>query len=361
MHRRRPSTPSVGPGVAVAVLLVLLGIYDVLLRPWLLDWGSTAAERVMVLPGDREEDFGPNAWQPGTQRTGASPDPGLRFTRAISIDAPPEAVWAWLVQIGQDRAGFYSYTWLENLTGADIHNGDAVRPEWQARAVGDRVPMYPPGAFGGRLRDATQVTIALLEPRRVIDGVTGRFVLLPTADGGTRLLLREPLHPGLASWLVGDPMHFVMEQRQLRGIKERAEGRPLVPPALGALARLGWLTAGAALVGAFLSRRRWIVWGGACALLMIPVLVTTGDADAALAGFLALGTSVLGFLRFGRGWLAPYALVAAGVPLVLLLAPDAYAAFGLLFALGGVVLAGRWALGHAAAPPAVRPAPRGVD
>jgi hypothetical protein len=220
----------------VLALLGLLALYALALRPWLLDWGSTAAERAMVLPGDREADLAAGAWRPGTQRTGATPDQARRFTRAITIDAPPAAVWPWLVQIGQDRAGFYSHDWLENLAGADIHNADALRPEWQARAVGDLVPMARPDLLGGRLGAASSVSITLLEPEKVIDGVTGRFVLLPTDGGGTRLLLREPLDGGLAAWLVGDPMHFVMEQRQLRGIKERAEGVPLVPPALAAVA-----------------------------------------------------------------------------------------------------------------------------
>ena len=74
-------------------------------------------------------------------------------TRAVSIDAPPEKVWPWLVQIGQDRAGFYSYTWLENLTLADIHNTFEIRPEWQGRKAKDIVRSVKPGYMFGLLKD----------------------------------------------------------------------------------------------------------------------------------------------------------------------------------------------------------------
>src|SRR5439155_17645135 len=97
------------------------------------------------------------------------------FSRAISINAPPSAVWPWLLAIGQDRGGFYSNTWLENLTGADIHNADALRPEWRKRGLGDKVPMGSP--IQQRLAGpATLTTIRLLEPERAIADTPGRFV-----------------------------------------------------------------------------------------------------------------------------------------------------------------------------------------
>ena len=93
---------------------------------WMNDWRSTPDERQRALPGDR---LVPDAQQQ---------------THAITIDASPEAVWPWLVQIGQGRAGFYSHDRLERLFGADIHNADEIRPEWQALAVGDLVRTYRP-------------------------------------------------------------------------------------------------------------------------------------------------------------------------------------------------------------------------
>src|SRR5919202_5014709 len=132
-------------------------------------------------------------------------------------------------------------------------------------------------------------------------------------------------------------MHFVMEQRMLQGIKERAEGRPLVPPVAQAAAQVGWALAGLGLLGLFLSRRGWRPWLLLPAGLMLPVLWLAGDLNSVLAGFLAIGITLAGFLAWGRRWLAPYLLVASGVALVLLLAPDSYAAFGLLFLLLAVV------------------------
>src|SRR5262252_6892116 len=95
--------------------------------------------------------------------------------------------------------------------------------------------------------DATLTAIHILEPERAIADTPGRFVLVPQADGRTRLLLREslddPLRAG-AAWVLWDPMHFVMEQRMLQGIKERAEAQPFVPPVVQAAAHVGWALAG---------------------------------------------------------------------------------------------------------------------
>ena len=85
---------------AVPFVLLLVVFYWMGIHPWMTNWGSTAAERQMALPGD---DLNPD-------RTGQS-------TQAITISAPSDVVWQWLVQVGQDRAGFYSYTWLEISSG----------------------------------------------------------------------------------------------------------------------------------------------------------------------------------------------------------------------------------------------------
>jgi hypothetical protein len=126
------------------------------------------------------------------------------FTRAISIGAPPSPVWPWLLAIGQDRAGFLSNDYLENLAGGDIHNSDNLRADWHQRDIGDRVPMA--GEAERKLAgDYTLLTVRIMEPERVIGDIPGRFVLQPLDDGGTRLLLREPLaipeRAGLAGFL----------------------------------------------------------------------------------------------------------------------------------------------------------------
>lgn len=199
------------PISAVLVFVGLCALFATVLHPWFMNWGATAEERTMVLPGD------------------AAP-PAAYLTRAISIDAPPSAVWPWLLAIGQDRAGFLSNDYLENLAGADIHNADTLRPEWQQRAIGDKVPMSgeTERTLGG---DYTLLTVRILEPERVIGDIPGRFVLQPVGDSETRLLLREalaiPERAGYA-WVIWDPMHFVMEQRMLQGIKERVDSSEVI-------------------------------------------------------------------------------------------------------------------------------------
>jgi hypothetical protein len=300
---------------AAAMFAVICGVFLAVLHPWLMNWGSTGDEQAMVLPGDTET-------------------PAAYLTRAITIDAPPTAIWPWLVQIGQDRAGFYSNDYLENLTGANIHNADVIRPEWQVRAVGDKVRMTTPEqtAIGG---EATLLTVRILEPERVYADVPGRFVLLPSGERATRLLLREKLAIPERSgwtWLIWDPMHFVMEQRMLQGIKERAEGRPFVPPVIEVAAHVGWALAGLGLLGVFLARRRW-PWLVLPIAPGLPILWFTGDVNSALAAFLAIGITVAGALVFGWRWWPPYLVLGSSVALVLLLAPDNFATFGVLFLL----------------------------
>jgi hypothetical protein len=111
-----------GKPIAAAVVAGTLIGYSRFLRPWHERWGATDEEVAAALPGD--ELIGKAAGQ---------------VTRAITIDAPPEAVWAWLVQLGAERGGFYSYDRLEDLFGLGIHSANAIATEWQSRAVGDRV------------------------------------------------------------------------------------------------------------------------------------------------------------------------------------------------------------------------------
>ncbi len=322
------------PRVAALIVVALVAVYLLVLHPWLMNWGATPAEQALVLTGDERV-----------------AEPATQFTRAITIHAPVSRVWPWLLQIGQDRAGFYSNDWLENIFLANIHNGDELRPEWQTRALGDGVLMTRPDYLGGRLGDATKTWIRVLEPGRVIGDTPGRFVLQPLDDGTTRLLLRErdpviyktPVEQTVVPWLMRltwDPMHFVMEKRMLMGIRARAEGQLPRSPAMDIVAHLGWLLAAAGLAGLFLARRAWQLWLILLLLPVGPILVKTHDVDAALAAFMAVGITVLGALVWGRRWLAPYAVLAAGVLLGLLLAPDAYVAFGVAFLV--LVVAGAW-------------------
>jgi hypothetical protein len=310
------------------ILAAVWGVYFGVLHPWFMNWGATPAEQRMALPGD------PSA--------GGLPRASHGFTRAITIHASASAVWRWVVQIGQDRAGFYSYTWLENLTGANIHNADAIHPEWQRRAIGDRVLLARPDLMRGLFAHMAQTRIVALQPERLIADIPCRFVLQPIDGQTTRLLVREAVPSTIAgraaNALVWDPMHFVMEQRMLRGIKERTEGQPLVPTKIMIVSRLGWILAGAGLLGLFLARRRSRPWVLLPLAFVLAVLHSTGDWNAALAGFLAIGITVLGALALGRRWWPPYLLLASAVALMLILAPDAYTAFGVTFIVAGLAV-----------------------
>jgi len=200
--------------VTTAVAACGILAYRRVVRPRMATWGATDAEIDARLPGD--ELLG----------TGAT-----RMTRAITIAAPVEEVWRWLVQIGEDRAGFYSYAWLERLALTDMHNADRIVPEWQHRARGDTIWLAQ--RYGDRGRQVAAVlepprALVMVGPRDfdVIDsggraGGSWVFFLEPIDDTQTRLIVRSSGGP------VGTPLfdviHFVMEQKMMRGIKERAE------------------------------------------------------------------------------------------------------------------------------------------
>jgi hypothetical protein len=188
--------------------------YYALLRQPVLTWGATEAEASSRLPGDDLI---------------ASAD--LASTRAITVRAAAEQVWPWIAQLGQGRGGFYSYDLLENLVGCDIHSADHIAPEWQDLTVGDEVRLAPEVAL---LAAALQPGRALVLRGGIPIGKTAppydftwTFVLRDQPDGTTRLLVRER-YQYLRSWtwLLVEPVEavsFVMSQKMLRGIRDRAE------------------------------------------------------------------------------------------------------------------------------------------
>jgi len=202
--------------------------YAMHLRPWLMNWGASREESRTALLGDE--------FAPGCR---------YRATRAVTIEAPEEVVWRWLIQVGQDRGGFYSYSWLENLFFADMRNADRIVPEFQLeRRVGDTVWLANPKRYGGRGR----MIVAAIEPYRSLalvmpedfarlrDGIAAHygcwsFHLRSLHGGRTRMLVRSrsgnhsSLPQMLFDFVVFDPAHFLMERKMMLGIKERAERR----------------------------------------------------------------------------------------------------------------------------------------
>ena len=179
-------------------------------RPWHLRWGATDDEVSSAMPGDELVRH-------------------ARFdaTRAITIDAPPAAVWPWLVQIGFGRAGFYSFDLFDNLGHPSAAR---ILPEYQDIAIGDWVAMADPPT------DVTAFRVAGFEAERWLlwrkPDSTWSWRLEPTANGGTRLVTRIKSeydfdHPAsaLVSIALMEFADFPMMRHLLLGLKARAEGR----------------------------------------------------------------------------------------------------------------------------------------
>lgn len=170
--------------------------------------------------------------------------PKLGYTRAITIDAPVERVWPWLVQFGQGRGGFYSFDTLENLVGCGIHSVDEILPEHQELRPGDLIrsgrdnqPCWqvievdPPRHLvligAGTPADPQVPDVVDVVPDRDYVASTWQWYLEAIDDGRrTRLLVRqrETYSPHLSwVWHLVEPFNFVMEHRMLRGIRDRAE------------------------------------------------------------------------------------------------------------------------------------------
>jgi hypothetical protein len=212
--------------LAILIIFVAAGIaYHLGLRNWCMRWGTTPAEAHATLPGD---DLFP-------VYTGQA-------THAITIHASPQQVWPWLMQIGQDRSGFYSYTFLENSIGADMPKVERLVPDWKARTVGETVWFATPKRFGGQGRMIAAVvqperSFVMVSPKDWENLQAGRpaqegfwsFTLEPAPDGQSRLIARARggTPPTLASRAIGrlfwEPMHFVMEQKMLRTIRDLSE------------------------------------------------------------------------------------------------------------------------------------------
>jgi hypothetical protein len=187
------------------VLLVLAVLYFALLRRRVLTWGATGAEASARLPGDELLE-----------------DAAGVATRAISIDAPPSAVWPWLAQMGPSpRGGAYTYDWIENLFGLDMHSTDRVLPEFQHPEVGDTIGLGP-----------NPMTVERVEPERVLawrsaDGNWVWTFVIQQHGTGSRLISRNrfrlPTLGARLGMLPMEPGSLVMERKMLRGIKQRAE------------------------------------------------------------------------------------------------------------------------------------------
>ncbi|MBL8164253.1 MAG: hypothetical protein JNJ61_19860 [Anaerolineae bacterium] len=216
--------------VLAGLLILVLLILNPLLRHWTNRWGARDSEVRATLPGD--------------ERT---PNARLAYTRAISIRAAPAQVWPWLIQIGQEKGGLYSYEMLENLIGCKMRNADRIVAEWQHIAPGDAVRLGPPGYPLFRVVDLQSehwLLMAGADPQTGEMGVVKSepevpyivnnwlLYLSPQPDGTTRLITRSRMDYRPANFAnafmwrgLMEPMNFVMEQKMLHGIKARVEAQ----------------------------------------------------------------------------------------------------------------------------------------
>ena len=216
-------------GLLLAVVVVL-GVYLFVLRPRSLRWGATDAEVTRSLPGDE-----------------LVPNVKVGYTQAITISAPPEEVWPWVIQMGYGRAGWYTYDWFYKLTGsANFHDGDhsadRIIPELQDLKVGDQIKIFETAPYD----------VVILEPNRVlallarVDWDTEEtfelsetmpanfmnnswvYVLEPADANSTRLLVRwradysPKLSNALALRIPTEAGALIMQPKMFKGIKERA-------------------------------------------------------------------------------------------------------------------------------------------
>lgn len=184
-----------------------------LLRPWHLRWGATDEEVSREMPGD-----------------GLVAEPQYVTTRAITIQARPEQIWPWLVQMGEGRGGFYSYVWIERLLGMRLKNADRILPEFQQLEVGDPLAVEP--------QDDYVMQVKVLEANRamVLGGstpapwgeATWAMGLYPLDEHSTRLVSRcrtrfNSTRDMLLILSFLDIGQLIMERKWLWGVKERAE------------------------------------------------------------------------------------------------------------------------------------------
>lgn len=183
---------------------IIAVIYWFCIHPVYMNWGATPAEINIKFQAD--EFISSNS---------------IVSTRAININAPKEKVWPWIAQTGQNRAGFSSYYWLENLFAAKMVNANSITPGWQNPHPGDTV-------YYGKSEGYAIVSLAKPNEYYALGGWTFYLQAIDTAT--TRLIVRYPSMEVKQSkfatiyyYGLFEPLHFIMESGMMMGIKQRSE------------------------------------------------------------------------------------------------------------------------------------------
>ncbi len=194
----------------LAILTLLLMVYWFPIRRWMSRWGATPSDLSRVMAGDSLL---------ATEMYSG--------TMAVSVDAPPEDVWPWLVQIGYQRGGLYSYDWLDRLFGyLDRPSATRILPEFQRLTVGDQIPLGRGPSWPVAVVDPRHALVLDMRNMGGFDWVW-QFGLYTVDEKRTRLVSRSRVHTRTAwarlfTYLI-EPAGFLMTRRMLLGIKARAE------------------------------------------------------------------------------------------------------------------------------------------
>ena len=188
--------------LTVTLLLAFVALFYWVYRPWQLTWGATSDEISGGMPGDQIVE-----------------KPSFNATRGVTVNAPPEHIWPWIVQIGYKKAGFYSWDVLDN---DNVVSADRIIAEYQQLKLGDAVPLS---------RDSSATVAVLERPKQLLlvfppdTAATWAWGLYPIDSRRTRLVTRLRVRPGsMRAQFMLDAFEIVMMRRHLLGIKRRAEG-----------------------------------------------------------------------------------------------------------------------------------------
>lgn len=192
--------------ITTGIILIVLITYIFIIRPWHLKWGATNKEVKLALPGDE-----------------IVKKPDFNATRGISISAPPEEVWKWIIQIGSRRAGWYSIDWMDN---AGIKSSDKILPEFQKIETGQFIPFTPDQKNGMWVKDFKQFEHILWIDKA--GRATWIWYIYVNDAGETRLITRLRTKyvwnsPWIIYYLIYDFGDIVMMKKCMKGIKLRAE------------------------------------------------------------------------------------------------------------------------------------------
>jgi hypothetical protein len=192
-------------------LLAAAALYWFPIRRWMNHWGATPSDLARVMAGDS-----------------LLPDPMYSGTMAITVNATPKHIWPWLVQIGYQRGGLYSYDWLDRLFGyLDRPSATRILPEFQSLAVGDTIPMGQGPSWPVAVVEPWRALVLDMRNMSSFDWVW-QFGLYPIDETRTRFVSRscvrtQNIWARLLTYVI-EPAGFVMTRRMLLGIKQRAEG-----------------------------------------------------------------------------------------------------------------------------------------